>query len=230
MLKFDVNNPYPILDESNYTHQEAKTHAAQVDHWLGIRVQETEDQIAQDERYNPLTTHTERSFLSEYWRGLPVESLQTPYVELRNLLTQLNLTSGDSFLDLGSGYSRMAFVMDKHAPESRFIGIEYVEPRHLEALRVFGEHSISNASLVCQDLSADDFVLPQASVYFLYDFGSKPAIRKILAQIQSQARSRGVTVVGRGRSSRDLIEKENPWLSSIVQPRHFRNFSIYKTT
>jgi hypothetical protein len=122
----------------------------------------------------------------------------------------------------------MAFVLKRHAPSVRFIGIEYVEQRHLEAKRLAELHGLENANLICADLSSDDFVLPVADVYFIYDFGSKPAIRKTLLQIQEIAFNRPITVVGRGRSSRDLIEKENPWLSEIIQPKHFRNFSIYR--
>lgn len=229
MLKFDVNNPFPLLAEEQYTHQEAKDHAAAVDDWLGFQIATVETLVSTDERYNPHMTNRSRSFLSEYWRGLPPAVLQTPYVEIRWLLEQLEILQDSILVDLGSGFGRMAHVICRHFTQLSFLGIEFVEPRFLESVRVAKLHKLERAKFQCWDISSIGFEMPHADHYFIYDFGSKPAIRRALAQIQEHAKKRSLTVVGRGRATRDLIEKENPWLSEINSPRHFRSFSIYKS-
>jgi hypothetical protein len=68
----------------------------------------------------------------------------------------------------------------------------------------------------------------------VYDYGTRVAVKKTLEDLKRLRRegvsgAEGFRVVGRGRLSRDLIEREHPWLSQVHAPRHLGNFSIYQS-
>ncbi len=77
--------------------------------------------------------------------------------------------------------------------------------------------------------SHPDFKPDAADFFFIYDYGTRPAVQKTLEDLREIARSRPITVVGRGRLSRDAIERQHPWLSQVCPPRHFKNYSIYSS-
>jgi hypothetical protein len=62
----------------------------------------------------------------------------------------------------------------------------------------------------------------------MYDYGSRAAIEHTLAQIKAHAPKHPVVVVARGRLTRDLIERENPWLSQVHPPQHLGNYTIFQ--
>ena len=123
----------------------------------------------------------------------------------------------------------MGFVIDRHCPGVSFTGYEVVNERVVEANRKFAELQNSNIRLLQADLSLQDFKPQRADFYFLYDFGSRAAIAKALADLREISLSQKMTVIGRGRSSRDAIERGEPWLSQVNEPRHFEHFSIYRS-
>ena len=71
------------------------------------------------------------------------------------------------------------------------------------------------------------FDLPQADVYFLYDFGKVSHIRHIMNKLSFIADVRPFRLIARGKGSRSLIDLEYPWLSQIYPAIHRENFSIY---
>lgn len=211
---------------------QAQNHAEKVDQWLGLETHQIESFLtARLQKSFPPTSRRLLGDEQEDWVGLPVQSMQTPYAEIRSMLHELErigLLSDDcTLMDLGAGYGRMAWVIGKHYPAIHFIGYEFVSERVTEARRCLLKWKFPKVSLQIADLSSAQFTLPPAQVYFIYDFGSREAIEKSLQDIRQVAQGRQVTVVGRGRSSRDAIERKHPWLSQVKVPRHFQNFSFY---
>lgn len=234
-LVFNPSDPFPLLEAegpgllaSDVSYRDAQIHSAQVDSWLGFRLEPVETKLsAERPHYGGLSTE-------QHWIGLPLQTLQTPYTEIRTLLSLLNLKSNDHVVDLGAGYGRMAFVLAAHYPEVRFTGYEVVQERVDEGQRVLTSYlkklSISSdTKIVCADLSLKTFKPAQARFYFLYDFGSREAISKALIDLREIASEKSITVIGRGRASRDAIERGEPWLSQVNVPRHFDHFSIYQS-
>jgi ubiquinone/menaquinone biosynthesis C-methylase UbiE len=166
---------------------------------------------------------------NSYWIGLPVKSLLTPYTEIRSILAQLSPAPGSTIVDLGAGYARMAFVIGRHYPSVRFIGYEYISERVQEARLRLQASGFNNTKLVIADLESPEFNPEPADYYFLYDFSNRRSIEKVLGDLKRIAKTRSITVIGRGRSSRDIIEHEHPWLSSVHSPRHFSHYSIYQS-
>lgn len=195
---------------------EAKVYAAKMDLELGFRISEIEKKLSKVQDAN-------------YWIGLAPEILQTPYSEFFEIMNRLNLHDGSLIIDIGAAYGRLGHVIGKSFPNQNFLGFEVVRERVQEGNRVLALFNYPNVCLKEADVSMETFCLPVADVYFIYDFGNADHIRKILADVGEISKTKSVKVVGRGRLSRDLIERENPWLSQVVSPQHFKNYSIYQT-
>lgn len=226
MLRFDPRDPYPLLARTGRSTDYAaeRSHSAEVDAWLGFDTERVEAEILREER--ELGTWTGH----QAWVGLPVQTLLTPYTEIRQMLDRIAPIAGDTVVDLGAGYGRMAFVLGVHYPGARFIGYELVAARVQEGRRVLRAHGLDPECLMQVDLSGPDFRPCEAGAYFIYDFGSREAIAKALGDLRRVARARAITVIGRGRASRDAIERGEPWLSQVVDPEHFGNWSVYRSS
>lgn len=232
---FDPSDPFPLLPLDAFSLTEAQQHAELVDAWIGLQAEPIERALA-ERQGKSLRMPGRASMLGgtvEDWTGLPLQVMMTPYLEIRAILHelghQLALPGGAHVIDLGAAYGRMAWVIGRHYPDARFTGYELIEDRVREGNRCLSKSAYPNVRLIQADLSAQDFVLPRAEIYFMYDFGSRSAIEKVLQDLRAIARHQPVTLIGRGRSSRDAIEKSHPWLSEIVRPRHFPQFSIYRS-
>lgn len=224
MLRFDPLNPYPLLLPGVASYAEDQAHGAAVDAWLGIRAESIEAALVARNKIQRSDPD------QQLWIGLPVQAMLTPYTELRAILAEVAPKPGQSIVDLGAGYGRMGFVIAKHHPGVRFLGYEYVVERVHEGARCLEAATVpENVELKQADLSHSEFLPEAADFYFIYDYGTPKAIAKTLEDLKLIARSRAIKVIGRGRSSRDAIEREQPWLSQIIAPEHHGHYSIYRS-
>ncbi len=218
---FNQDDPYPLLSMTDCTYREAQIHAAHVDAWLGLDTIRVEAGLQ--------TKNSDQ----ELWIGLKPEALLTPYIEFRQILERLDvrgqLKPGAIVIDCGAGYGRMGFVVEAHYPHVKFVGYEIVQERVAEGARCLALQGFSSAQLLCANIDNSEFNLPEAETYFVYDFSHRAAIDRLLLRLLQIARRRSITVVARGRSSRDAIDHGAPWLSQVVPPEHFQNFSIYRS-
>lgn len=221
---FDPLDPFPLLSD-DFSYEESKVHAEQVDQWLGLRIFETELEIREQKKY--MARSADESF--QYWTDFSPQVFQTPYLEIRQMLSRLNLRPGQTVIDLGAAYGRMAHVIGRHYPEVKFIGYEVVEERVRQGLSSLNLFNYPFVSLQVVDLTQSDFGLMPADFYFMYDFGDRRAIEIILDKLLEIAKTKSVTVIGRGRASRDAIERGRPWLSQVNTPKHFPHYSIYQS-
>jgi hypothetical protein len=227
VLNFDPSEPFPNLEASGSSYSAAQSHSQLVDSWLGLQTELTEKQLS--ESGCRLRAPNSSGDYQVLWIGLARKSLLTPYSEIRNLLQQLCLKPGETVVDLGAGYGRMGFVINRHYPDINFIGYEYVGERVREGERCLKKLANPDIKLIHADLSASDFAPASAQYYFIYDYGSTKAIEKTLHDLRRIAKKNPITVVGRGRSSRDTIERNHPWLSGVINPLHGPHYSIYKS-
>lgn len=165
----------------------------------------------------------------QIWRGLDLQSLQTPYAELVALVERLAPGPGERWMDLGAGYGRLGLVLGLLRPEVDFLGVELVEARVREGARVLAEWGATGARLVSGDVAHPEQILPEADLYFLYDFGSKSDVDRVFEKLAHHARRRAIRVVGRGRGIRHWIAQEHPWLGSVHEPEHHGNWSLYRS-
>lgn len=213
----DPNDPFPLVRLTRELYPAAKRHAAGVDELLGLRVKETEARL-RDPRDG-----------QQRWLGTHPSVFLTPYVELRAWLEQVAPKAGETVVDLGAGYGRLGFVLARHYPEVSFLGFELVPERVEEGSRALARFGARHARLEVADLAAAAFMPPAAEVYFVYDYGTREAIEKTLADLREIAKGRPIRVVGRGRAVRDAIERRHPWLGSVHAPVHHAHYSLYRT-
>lgn len=214
MLIFDPRNPFPLPEGATYL--QAQIHSEQVDTWLGFHISSIESKLKElpDQRI---------------WVSLPAQAMLTPYSEIREILERLRPSPGTRIIDLGAGYGRMGFVIGRHFPQVHFVGYECVRERVEEAYRCLRPWKYSLVEMQQADLADPHFTPARAEYYFLYDFGTRQAIEKSLQDLRKIALQQSITVVGRGRASRDAIERQHFWLSQVVEPEHYANYSIYRT-
>lgn len=211
----------PTLE--SYSYSDARSFSRNLDLKLGFEIEKAEQAILKN---NPLTP----------WAGLDPEALQTPYPEVRLMLQRLDLQEGQAIIDLGAGYGRMGLVIAQFFPGVSFAGYEISSERVTEGIRMLNhlKHESElmrsdSIQLIHADISRTDFVVPEVDVYFIYDFGDLESIVRVIDQLKEISRRRKIRVVGRGRRTRDHIERQEPWLSQVNPPDHCGNFSIYRS-
>ncbi len=162
---------------------------------------------------------------SQTWVGLDHQMLQTPYDEIREMFELISLSGVKKVIDLGAGYGRMGIFLHALDPEINFTGHELVSERVEEGNRIYQKYNM-NAELLVQDLTSDFFVMPEAQVYFIYDFGEVSHIRKILNQL-GELSDKKFALIARGKGTRALVDLEYPWLSDVKPVIRKENFAIY---
>lgn len=207
------------------------TDSAELDRSLGFHVHTIEQRLLEQAKLlQPQGNHhTWGEGLhkgNQSWVGLDPETLQTPYSELKEMCQLLAPKSGQLVIDLGAGYGRLALIIETLYPGVLFNGFELVGERVEEGKRLFKLLNFQYSTLDEQDLTSDDFNLPEADIYFLYDYGKVSHIRHTLNQLGDLVGKRTFRLVARGKGIRSLINLEFPWLSP--EAGHERtHFSIY---
>jgi hypothetical protein len=201
----------------------AKVHAQRVDELLGFVCEPIEDQLFEANSDSIISSPR------QFWYGLELQAMQTPYSEILEMVRHLRPQSGDLWVDLGAGYGRIGILLGFLHPGVRFRGYEYVLDRVLEGQRIFKQWNLADVELRQADLATDDFVVEPAEVYFLYDFGSRDDIYKVLHKLGVVARHKKIKVIARGRGVRSWILMDFPWLYDVEPPEHFSTWSLFKS-
>lgn len=215
-------DPFPQLMKDSHSYTEAQEHSILVDAYLGFETDTIEAQLLTEWGPKTLASNVQA------WVGLPVQAMQTPYTEIREILGLLTLQNNSTIVDLGCAYGRMAHVVGRHYPEVHFIGYELIADRVLEGNRVLAKFNYPHCRLETADLSDSEFAPPLAEYYFIFDFGSRPAIEKILEDLKKISLQKNITVVARGRGIRNWIYQGHPWLYAVNEPLVTEHFSIFR--
>lgn len=211
------------LKNSQDDYTAAKQQSMLLDDLLGYECQEIEDNLY--EFNNGLESSKPRQF----WYGLDLQSLQTPYSEIVEMIDYVDPKPGDTWLDLGAAYGRIGVVLGFLRPRVKFIGYEYVEERAQEGQRIFDKWSLVLSKMKKVDLGSQGFQMGKADLYFLYDFGSKKDVYDALEKLRVVASERPIRVIARGRGVRNWIPMDFPWLGSLRSPIHFSTWSLFQS-
>ena len=218
-----------FFDYSCESYADSQKLSGELDIKLGLQIHAIENELV----FNAKQSSPDGSVKSwgpqmhagaQSWVGLKPEQLQTNYDELVEIVRYINPLGPQTWLDLGAGYGRLGLVLHAMRPEINFIGHEIVKERVNEGNRIFSKWGIKNAHLYCQNLMDDNFQLPTAKCYFIYDYGKMEHMKKTLQQLSDQVTT-SFHLVARGRV-RDFIHYHHPWLT-VERPHHTDTYSIY---
>ncbi len=209
-----------------------KQHSNLVDKILGFRTKYVEEMLVADARgFDPEGSHeTWGPSIHggiQTWVGLDIQTLQTPYSECLRILQLLKIKPYQHIIDLGAAYGRMGVVIGGLYIKNSFTGFEYVKARVEEGNRVYNEMGFNRCQLLEKDLFSEDFELPEADVYFIYDYGQVDHIDHTLTQISKIAEKRPIKVVVRGQFTRKIIKEKHEWLDLKYEGKLEEDFSIY---
>ncbi len=224
-MKFDPQNPLPEVDVESVEYESLKSHAEQMDQWLGYHLEEVESIVRSEATKSPGR---------EYWIGKSVQTFSTPYLDVLHALRRAKVDSNDVVVDLGCGFGRVGAVLALQFPGTAFVGIETIRDRIEEAQRVLSQFENFRLKLYHADLRTFD--VEQATVdgksgtlFFIYDFGSHEDFEYVFQSLRLYAQKNAITVIARGGRSRDFIQKTEHWLCQVHPPQHFARFSIYRS-
>jgi predicted RNA methylase len=185
---------------------------------LGFCLKDVEDKIFQSE-------HSQK----EVWRGLDPQSFQTPYAEFEEMFDLFPAEQGPlTWVDLGAGYGRLALCLHQLRPQDQFYGYELVQERVTEANRVLALQG-SRFQLVQKDLSDPQFVIPEADIYFIYDFGSRRDVEVVLEKLKTIAQRKSICVIARGRGVTNWIYQSHQWLYCNQDPVKSDHWILFKS-
>lgn len=209
-----------------------RQHSKMVDKILGFRQKYIEEMLVAEARgFDPDGSHeTWGPSMHEgvqTWVGLDLQTLQTPYSECLRILQLLKVKPYQHIIDLGAAYGRMGVVIGGLYIKNSFTGYEYVKARVDEGNRVYKELGFVRSQLLEQDLFDRDFELPEADIYFIYDYGQVEHINHTLMQIREICQKRPVKVVVRGKFTKRIISDFHGWLDVQYEGRLEEFFSIY---
>ncbi|OQW49934.1 MAG: hypothetical protein A4S09_11875 [Proteobacteria bacterium SG_bin7] len=166
---------------------EAREADMKIDAALGFDFRSTE-KILEDREYKSDSKSLQRGLKSKLgyakWsEGNTYHGWQTNYRDLANLFTLLKLKPDQKVIDIGSGYGRPGFVIGLLFPKTQYLGYEIVSERINIAKQVAAQNGFRNVTFKKQDLSASDFQIEPADVYYMYDPINDKTMRSTMKNI-----------------------------------------------
>ncbi|MDH5582184.1 MAG: hypothetical protein OEY33_09795 [Bdellovibrionales bacterium] len=195
-----------------HPHIQSQIHAKKLDKLIGYRIAKIEVKLLQKYKaYYKEAGETNRKTYFEgtqTWFGLHPQVLQTPYNDIYEALSSLKDQQISRVVDIGSAYGRVGLITKNIFPKASFIGFEIVKKRADEANRVFGKYNLINCEVVNKNILSDDFILPEADVYFIYDFSDREDIKKAIMLICKRMKSKKFFLFARGDSVESILKKK----------------------
>ena len=153
---------------------------------------------------------------TQTWIGLHPQALQTPYCDIYKALSMLKKFEIKKIIDIGSGYGRVGHVMNSLFPKASFVGYEVLEQRQREGNRIFELHQLLNCKIELKNVLEEQFELPKADIYFIYDFSEMKDLSQILTELSSRLINQSFFLIVKGERINYLLANKFKefWLSS----------------
>jgi len=208
-------------------------HSQLVDRLLGFRIKYIEEMlVAEAMDFDPNGTHDSwgPSIHNgvQTWIGLDAKTLQTPYSEMARIFQLLKLRPYQHVVDLGAAYGRMGALIGGLYPKTLFTGIEYVKARADEGNRVYKELGFSHCKIIAEDLFNKAFQIPEADIYFIYDYGQVAHIEHTLTELKKMAMKRPIRLIVRGKYAQEIILQNHSWLNLAYEGKTAGPYCIYQ--
>lgn len=175
------------------------------DQRLGLKTLEVEERLYAKDPHDEV-------YESRAWMGLPFQTLQTPYDEILSALLKFKEQGiiPLSILDLGAAFGRVGIIAKLLFPECEFQGLEMVRERVEEGKRVYKELGLNPESLRVENILRENFELPKADIYFLYDFSDPADIKVILDSMAEVFFEEEFFLIAKGKAVNSLIQHKYP--------------------
>lgn len=179
-----------------------RLHAKELDRLLGYKISKIEHKLTQKYRsydqQNDCSNKKQHFQGTQTWIGLHPQALQTPYNDIFEALSLIKNLQVDRVVDIGAAYGRIGLVMNALFPLAQFTGYEILRQRQAEGNRIFKRLNLLNCEIVNTNVLDDDFVLPKAQVYFIYDFSEMEDISKILDELLTRMNEYSFFLITKG--------------------------------
>ena len=189
-----------------------RSHAKWLDRELGFRIPKIEVKLLQKYRAyykeNDDSNKKQHYEGTQTWIGLHPSALQTPYNDIYDALDLIKDFDIKRVVDIGAGYGRVGLVMNSLFPDARFIGFEILKQRLNEGNRIFEKLSLINCEILQENVLEDDFDLPKADVYFIYDFSEMADICAMLDILVERINDYNFFLITKGERVDYLINKK----------------------
>lgn len=213
----------------------SQAHAKFLDRAFGFKISKVEIKLEQKYRsfYHAQDPSNRKAHYSgtQTWVGLHPQVLLTPYNDIYEALNLLK-TAGiepSKIIDIGCAYGRVAFVSNAVFPEARFIGYEVVRQRVSEANRVLNKLGLINAEVIMANVLEEDFELPSAQVYFIYDFSDIEDIDFILRKLRERPMADKLFLIARGSRVGSLLRTSQKLYWKCYCEVENSDLAIFKT-
>lgn len=215
MTKAMINISKSMFSEIIDTHP--RLQAKNIDRLLGYKITKIENKLLQ--KYRPYDQVEDQSSRKQHfkgtqtWIGLHPQALQTPYSSIYEALDRVGIEQVEHVVDFGAAYGRVGIVLSVINPKARFTGFEIVKQRQLEGNRIFEKLNLKNSYIEEQNILSSDFLLPDADVYFIYDFSREDDICQVLFDLSLKERKKIYLIVRGDRCERLMKKKfKNYWI------------------
>ncbi len=189
-----------------------RLHAKKMDKMLGYKVSKIEVKLLQKYRaydQNNDDSNKKRHYKgTQTWIGLHPQALQTPYSDIYEALSLIKNLEIKHVVDIGAGYGRVGIVSSVLYPDAKFTGYEIVKQRQVEGNRIFKKLGINNSEIELGNVLDLDFNLPEAEIYFIYDFSEQEDVFQILRTLSSMSQNKIFYLIARGPRV-DYLMKHN---------------------
>lgn len=189
-----------------------RLHAKKLDKRLGFKIPKIEVKLLQKYRaydqQNDDSNKKQHFKGTQTWIGLHPQALQTPYCDIYEALVQLNKSEVEHVVDIGSGYGRVGIVLSVLYPDAKFTGFEIVKQRQVEGNRIFNKLGIINSEIKLKNVLDLEFTMPEADIYFIYDFSEHDDVSSILKKLGQQMQNKKCYLIARGDRV-DYLMKNN---------------------
>lgn len=208
-----------------------RVHSKKLDKKLGFKISKIETKLSQVYRPYNLSedpTNKKKHYKGgQAWIGLHPQALQTTYNDIYAAFTYLAGANITRVVDIGAGYGRVGLVLGSIFPDAQFLGIELVVQRVNEGNRIFEKFNLSNCEIINQNVVEDVKKLPDADVYFIYDFSVKTDIDIVLETV-FEKRSNIFYLVSHGDRVEHLMNSKYKYSWYQSEKVHNTNLRIYK--
>lgn len=216
-----------------FAHLTAREHSKELDKCLGLRIPKIEMNLVKEYRpYFMTEDHSNKKQHykgTETWIGLHPQVLQTPYSEICEFFNMLRDFEIKKVVDLGAGYGRIGIVANAFFNQVKFIGYEILSERLDEANRIFDLLELENCQMINENILEETFKLPDANLYFIYDFSNPLDLRVILKKISQEFSKKEFFIVAKGEGIRSLIKTKYPEFYAKNGVIHSKNWSLYSS-